>query len=147
MSERGERRRVKSWQGLEFAIEIQNGWARIGFFLHPQLANFFMRYGLPEKERVEMEILHEFGHVQVFPFVLAYYVPFLISGTPGRFELLIATAGMLLFWEVLAEAYVFFRYPAYTEVYRKSLHLITIAFWVGVFSAVLAPLMRLLSPA
>jgi hypothetical protein len=147
MSKRGERRRVRSWQGLEFTIEIRNGWAKIGFFLHPQLANFFMRYDLPEKDRVEMEILHEFGHVQVFPFVLAYYVPFLISGIPRRFEFLIVTAGMLLLWEVLAEAYVFFKYPSYTEVYRKSIHPITLAFWVGVFSAVLAPLLWLLSPA
>jgi|GEM_PF-2143546 hypothetical protein len=144
-----ERRRVRSWHGLEFTIELQNGWAKIGFFFHPQLANFFMRYGLPEKDRVEMEILHELGHIQMFPFVLAYYIPFYLSGISGGFEIGIATAGMFLFWEVLAEAYVFFKYRTYIEVYRKSIHPITLAFWAGIFVAVLVPLivLILLSPA
>ncbi len=132
-----ERRRVRSWHGLKFTIEIVGGWAKIGFFLHPQVANFFMRYGLPEKERVEMEILHEFGHVQTFPFVLVYYVPFYFYRTLGTFEIVMATAGMLFFWEILAELYVAFKYRAYTEVYRKHLHPLTLIFWIVVFAATL----------
>ncbi len=126
-----ERRTVKSWHGLEFEIVIwSNWWAKIGFMRHPQLANFLMRYGLPEKERVKMEALHEFGHVQTFPIVLIYYLPFLFLEIPGWVEFIIITAGMLLFWEILAEGYVVIKYSRYFEIYRKKFHPLYFIFWI-----------------
>jgi len=138
-----ERRRVRSWHGLEFTIEIRNGWAKIGFFYHPQLANFFMRFGLPERERVRMEILHELGHVQTFPFVLAYYIPFYLSSVSEGLKIAISTVGMLFFWEVLAELYVFLKYGKYIAVYKKNIHPITLAFWSGISACIVIPLTML----
>lgn len=131
-----EKRRMRSWHGLEFEIVIWgNWWAKIGFMLHPQIANFMMRYSLPENVRGRMEALHEFGHVQAFPLVLIYYLPFLLAGIPGWWELAIITAGMLLFWEVLAEAYVAVKFEGYFEVYRKRFHPLYITFWIVTIGA------------
>ncbi|AIY91107.1 hypothetical protein [Geoglobus acetivorans] len=135
-----EKRRVRSWHGLEFEIVVwSNWWAKIGFMLHPQVANFMMRYSLPEDVRGKMEVLHEFGHVQMFPLVLIYYLPFLFLGIAGWWEFVIITAGMLLFWEVLAEAYVAMKFDGYFEVYRQNLHPVTAIYWVLIVTAVLLP--------
>jgi len=135
-----ERKQVRSWHGLEFEIVIWSNWkARIGFLTHPQIANFMMRRSLPERERGEMEVLHEFGHVQMFPLVLVYYLPFLIQRITGWYEFLIVTAGMLLFWEVIAEAYVIAKFEGYLKIYRQHLQVITIVYWVLLLTLVILP--------
>ncbi len=127
-----ERRLMKSWHGAEIEISVyENHWARVGFLTHPQIANFFMRYGLPRKMRGELELLHEFGHVQMFPLVFIYYLPFLFKISEW-FEFAIITAGMLIFWEILAEIYVVGKYRWYFEVYKKNLHSLTVFFWIAV---------------
>ena len=123
---------------MDFSIEIKDGWAKIGFFLHPQIGNFFMRFGLPAKERIEMEFLHEFGHVQGFPLVLVYYIPFLLSkNITGNFILI--TVGMLMFWEIIAEIYVIKNFERYFEVYKTDLKPVTLIFWFGVLVITLYP--------
>ena len=133
------KRKVRSWHGLEFTIEILNGWAKIGFFLHPQVANFFLRRGLPEKERIEMEILHEFGHVQTFPFVLIYFIPLRVFyGVSGLFEMAIAAVGLLFFWEILAELYVISKTRNYFKIYAEKKPICAPVFWIflTLFSAI-----------
>lgn len=140
-----ERRRVRSWQGLEFNIEIRDGWAKLGFFYHPQIANFFMRYGLPRMVRLEMEILHELGHIQSVPFVFAYYFPFyLMEKLHGAMSIFITTLGMFLFWEVLAECYVLWSHKGYFGAYKHNVSILTITFWLTVWFIVLIPFFLLL---
>ncbi len=141
-----ERRTVKSWHGLEFEIVVWSNWrAKIGFMIHPQVANFMMRHGLPESVRGKMEVLHEFGHVQTFPFVLIYYLPFLLfSSISDIYEFIVVTAGMLLFWEVLAEMYVFARFEGYLSVYRKHASTLTLIYWIALSMLLIFPFILVL---
>ncbi len=97
-----------------------------------------MRYGLSEKEKLEMEFLHEFGHVQVFPFVWVYYIPFFIYNHLTE-NFLLVTAGMLMLWEILAELYVIKKSGSYFHVYKSSLSPVTLLFWIVAFSVSLYP--------
>ncbi len=133
-----ESRKYRAWYGMSFSVEIRGRWAKIGFFLHPQIGNFFMRYGLSEEEKLEMEFLHEAGHVQMFPFVWGYYIPFLIYNCFIENFLLI-TVGMLMFWEILAELYVIKKFRGYFHTYKSSLSPVTLLFWIASFSVSLYP--------
>ncbi len=142
MSERIiERRKVKSWHGLEFEITVWDNWqAKIGFFKHPQIANFFLRRSLSKKNRCELEVLHEFGHVQTFPLILIYYLPFL--NLPSFKEVLIVTVGMLLFWEILAEIYVVLKHPSYFSVYKRA-NVSYFLFWMVTITGAIFPFIHL----
>ena len=141
-----ERKKLRSWHGLEVHITIYNShWAKTGFLVHPQIANFFMRFGLPEKVRVEMEILHEFGHIQTFPLVLIYYVPFLLVNESGWLNFAVISAGMLLFWELISEIYVLMKYRGYLKIYRNNLHPVTAVYWTVLIPSAVIPFIPLLS--
>ncbi len=124
--------KVRSWHGLVFEIEIVNGkWARLGFLPpHPQLVNLIIRRGLSRRIGDEMQILHEFGHVQAFPVVFIYFLPLYLMVKLGSAEDLIpAILGFFFFWEIAAEAYVFLKVKDYIKIYRKNLRVSVPLFW------------------
>jgi len=126
-------RRVRSWHGVEFDIKIINqNWAKLGILPpHPQLVNLIIRRGLGKDKNIQMQILHEFGHVQAFPFVFLYYLPLYLSAKLGNINnWFVATLGLFFFWEMIAEIYVFFKDENYINAYINNLSLYTVFFWV-----------------
>ncbi len=134
--------RVRSWHGLEFDIRITGQrWAKLDSMPpHPQLVNMVIRRGLDTDKNLEMQVLHELGHVQAFPFVFAYYLPVYLLAKPASVGgWVLATAGMLFFWELLAEAYVCWKRSSYFKDYAENLSLFPVFFWITALIFMLLP--------
>lgn len=134
--------RVRSWHGVEFDIKIINqNWAKLGILPpHPQLVNLIIRKGLDRNKNIQMQILHELGHVQAFPFVFLYYLPLYSSAKLININSwIISTIGLFFFWEIIAEIYVFLKYDDYISAYTDSTIFYVVLFWIIALFFVVLP--------
>jgi ubiquinone/menaquinone biosynthesis C-methylase UbiE len=98
---------------------------------HPSLVNRFLRYDLPEAERLRLGAWHEAGHLQTLPFVALYGLALIARLVRyGRARqtwrrwpgLLLTLAGTVGAWELASESYVVAQtgVQAYTEAYGED---------------------------
>lgn len=139
------RQKVRSWYGLGGEISVENQlWHLVkvgGFPLpHPPLVNWILRAGLPREERLRLSFLHEFGHLQMFPFAFLQAAWFIIfhrkRGTrSGTFlkRIVLGIIAHQALWELSSESYALAKAGSeYREIYRKHFNpLGQFLFWGG----------------
>ncbi len=109
---------VRTWYGLSLKVRIfGTAWASIGPLPpHPQLVNIVLRLGLSREDSVHLQLLHETGHLQTLPALIALGMIFYYLSLP----LLSAVIGLLVISEILAEGYVIAKEGRnYFRIYRS----------------------------
>jgi len=138
-------RRFRSWYGLTAEIAVENRlWhlVRVGGvpLPHPPVVNLILRRGQPERERLYLSYLHEFGHVQTLPVAVGHAILLLFMVRRRKMGILsaVVTFAQVLIahqalWELAAETFVIFRTKEeYRRIYREHPNAAGLAlFWAG----------------
>lgn len=144
---------VCSWYGLSAEIVVEGSlWhlVRLGrlALYHPPLVNLVLRYGLPREARLQLSLLHEFGHLQTLPVAVLHLLWLVVYGRfrrPTKAEtgaaVLAAVVAHQATWELASESYVMAHTgPEYRRIYREHPNpLGHVVFWGGM--ALLAALL------
>jgi len=139
---------ARSWYGLRSEIGVEDKlWhlVRVGRvpLPHPPLINLILRAGLPRKERHRLSFLHEFGHLQTFPFAFlhAVWLIFFRRKRGPRSGTFLKRIGLGIIahqalWELSSESYALAKAGSkYREIYRKHPNpLAQSLFWGGMTS-------------
>jgi len=80
--------------------------------------------------------MHEFGHLQMFPFEVLYAVLLvsvsIINGHTQFYEIILVLISLFAMWEIFAETYAILRKDNCYSLYYKGVSLIPrIIFWTG----------------
>ncbi|MFQ5846539.1 MAG: hypothetical protein ACE5IQ_02575 [Candidatus Methylomirabilales bacterium] len=137
-------KRVRAWYGLPGEIVIEgDDWhlVKVGPFPlpHPPFINRFIRWGLPQQDRLQLSYWHELGHLQTLPVALAHAVWLWRCRDQrprSRATRLLRVATALIaheaVWELAAESYVAARSGReYRRLYRKHPNPLLATFWPG----------------
>ncbi len=132
--------RLKTWFALEAVVEEGTTfWHKAGFgrFLipHPPLINWLLRLRLPIKAKNRAGLIHEFGHLQTFPFYLFYTMILIIilidNGHKSLTELIITFISTHAVWEIFAEFYTIFHLGSIYKLYYKDISILPrLLFWI-----------------
>jgi len=139
---------VRSWYGLGGKIGVENQlWhlVKVGGvpLPHPPLVNWILRAGLPREEQLRLSFLHEFGHLQMFPFAFLHAAWLIFihrkRGTRSGTFLKRIALGIIAhqaLWELSSESYALVKVGSeYREIYRKHPNpLGQFLFWGGMTS-------------
>ena len=144
--------RRRTWYGLTAVMHLRSRRLhRAGFgkllIPHPPLVNRLLRMGLPGAPYFELAALHEFGHLQILPFIVVYTlaaVGYILATQKESFLGIVALlVGIHATWEMMAEIYVRVRagslYPlSYSEIsmipriiFWSVMAAVSIAGWVA----------------
>ncbi len=139
---------VRSSYGLRGEIGVEDQlwhFVRVGGvpLPHPPLINLILGAGLQRKERLRLSFLHEFGHMQTFPFAFlhaAWLIFFCRMRGPqsGTFlkQIGLGIIAHQALWELSSESYVLAKAGSkYREIYRNHPNpLAQSVFWRGMTS-------------
>ena len=131
--------RKRTWYGLTAVVEIHDrSFHRAGFgkllIPHPPAVNWLLRFGLPNKPYLELSAIHEFGHLQLLPFIAVYSLAAVAWVLAAHKESLVGIVALLVgihaTWEILAELYARLRTgPLYPLSYKGITIIPRIIFW------------------
>ena len=90
---------------------------------HPPVVNQFLRHGLPETMRLDLNTRHEVSHLQTIPLAFLYAAALaaltILSHHAGWTGIVTAFAGSFAAWEIMSEALAALGdFGAYRRAYR-----------------------------
>ncbi|NOY57942.1 MAG: hypothetical protein GXO75_03280 [Calditrichaeota bacterium] len=124
---------MQTWYGMTAVIEIHNRFFhRAGFgkvlIPHPPAVNWLLRFGMANDPYLKLSAIHEFGHLQILPFIAVYtlgVVGWMFSAHKESVVGVIALlVGIHATWEILAELYVRLSTGSLYSFYYKGLSVI-----------------------
>lgn len=139
---------VRSWYGLRGEIGVGDQlwhFVRVGGvpLPHPPLIHLIFGAGFPRKERLQLSFLHEFGHLQTFPFAFlhAAWLIFFRRKRGPRSSTFLKRIGLGIIahqalWELSSELYALVKAGSeYRQIYHKYPNpLAQSLFWGGMTS-------------
>lgn len=145
--------RSKTWYGIPAVVAVKTGIVHIAGFgylrlPHPPLVNLLLRRDVDEPASLELNISHEFGHLQALPFVLVYVVILvwyaLTYQVAGVLVYIFLLTSIQAFWEILAEAYVVrWHRMLYAGAYLGIVRWPRLVFWVVMSGVAIAVWIRI----
>jgi len=134
-----ETRYKRLWFGPKARVMIGTGFLhKSGFgalmIPHPPIANWLLRWGLPNHLRCDLSFDHEFAHFQTAPMIIFYMLVLLIfASVRGRTSIgavLFVLASVQAAWELMSEGLVMLMDPAsYRMSYNALIRLPRVLFW------------------
>ena len=130
---------MRTGYGMNGTVVIGPGFrhsAGLGALLlpHPPVVNQFLRHGLPETIRLDLNLRHEVSHLQTLPLAFFYSAALaaqmILSNHPGCTGIVIAFAGSFAAWEIMSEALAALGdFGTYRRAYRGVTPIPRVIFW------------------
>lgn len=144
---------VRTWYGLPARVApSERGLcdvALLGIPLpHPSLINLALRRGLPDGLKARLFFLHEFGHLQMLPLALLYWLFLRRTRRRRRIDVPLQLAAVQGFWELVTEAYVVWCMgPSYARTLSLTRSPWPVLFWPLMVSLAVLPFLSGLGPS